>query len=102
MDINNLTLGEVATIEDLSGQGIAAFANDEKPKGLALAAFAFVIKRRTAPEFLWNDALGLTFDEAHEILGIGGDDEDGPAGDDAKSPNEPAEQPAPKEKRSRS
>ena len=71
IDINKLTLGEVAKIEELSGQPISAIGNDDAPKGLALAALAFVAKRREDPAFTWNAAQGLTFDEAQAILGLG-------------------------------
>lgn len=74
-DINRLTLGEVAKIEELSGMPISEIGNDDKPKGLALAALAFVAKRRQDPKFSWNDAQSLTFDEANEILGLDATDE---------------------------
>jgi len=82
IDINTLTLGEVARVEELSVLPISAFSNEDKPKGKALAALAFVWKRRTEPTFTWNDALGLTIEQANEILGIGDDeDEEGEEGD---------------------
>lgn len=70
MDIQSLTLGEVAKIEELSGQSITAIGEDDQPKGKALAAMAFVLKRREDPKFKWNDAMGLTFDEANQIIGF--------------------------------
>lgn len=76
IDINRLTLGEVAKIEELSGQPISAIGDEDKPKGLALAALAFVAKRREDPKFTWNAAQELTFDEANKILGFGQDDEE--------------------------
>lgn len=84
IDIKSLTLGEVARIEDLSGLSISDIANDTKPKGKALAAIAFIVKRREElaagqkPSFTWNQAQDLTFDQASELLGLG-DDEDGDA-----------------------
>ena len=95
-DINRLTLGEVAKIEELSGMPISEIGNDDKPKGLALAALAFVAKRRQDPKFSWNDAQGLTFDEANDILGLRSaddqeEDADGPL--DSGSPT-PEEKPA--------
>lgn len=81
IDINSLTLGEVAKVEDLSGLPISAFGNEDKPKGLALAALAFVWKRRSEPTFTWNDAQGLTLDDANTILGIEDDEDDAPAGE---------------------
>lgn len=90
IDINRLTLGEVAKIEELSGQPITAIGDDERPKGLALAALAFVAKRREDPKFSWNAAQELTFDEANTILGLGGDEEEA----DAAPLDEPAPAPS--------
>lgn len=70
IDIQKLTLGEVAKIEELSGQSIVTIGEDDSPKGLTLAALAFVAKRREDPSFKWNDALNLTFDQANEQLGL--------------------------------
>lgn len=76
IDVNKLTLGEVAKIEELSGQPISAIGDDDKPKGLALAALAFVAKRREDKAFSWNAAQELTFDEAQAILGLNQDDDE--------------------------
>jgi len=70
MDIQHLKLSEVAKIEELSGQSIEAISDTDKPKGKALAALAFVVKRREDPKFKWNDAMDLTFDEAAAIIGF--------------------------------
>lgn len=77
IDINSLTLGEIAKFEDLSNQSIQVLGNAESPKGRALAALAFIIKRRTGdPHFTWQAAQELTMDEANEILGLADDDEE--------------------------
>lgn len=83
LDISTLTIGEIAKIEDLSGQAVSALENDETPKGLLLGALVFVFKRRGRtpeepgdPTFKWNQALATPLTEAQEYLGIG-DDEDG-------------------------
>lgn len=82
LDISKLTLGEVAKIEELSGQSIAAIGEENSPKGKTLAAMAFVAKRREqlaageTATFTWNEALGLTFEEANALIGINADDED--------------------------
>ncbi len=73
LNINSLTLGEVATVERLSNLPFAAIAEDDKPKGLALAALAFVAKRRTDPKFEWNDAQNLTMAEFGALIAM--DDE---------------------------
>lgn len=92
MDISRLTLGEVAKIEELSGQPISRLGEEDAPKGAVLAALAFVAKRRENPKFTWNDAQALTFDEANAILNLTSDDDAGEEpdpteGDDAPTPS---------------
>lgn len=89
IDIDKLTLGEVAKIEELSGLPISAIGDDDRPKGLALAALAFVAKRRQDPKFSWNAAQELTFDEAQQILGL---NDDADSADEA-DPTEPSSMP---------
>lgn len=84
IDISTLTLGEVAKIEDLSGMPISAIADDDAPKGNALAALAMIVKRRSGePAFTWNQAQALTFTEVNDLLGLDEDAED----DDPKAPD---------------
>lgn len=102
LNMDRLTLGEVARIEDLSGQSIAQFGDEDKPQGLMLAALAFVAARRERlagdrpDELTWPQALDLTMDEAN-VLVFGGDaaTEDG----DAPAPEPPTKRgrTAPKE-----
>lgn len=68
--LEHLTLGEVAAIENLSGMSIKAMADDEAFMGKMMAAMAYVIKRRTSPDFKFEDALNLTMEQANEILGV--------------------------------
>lgn len=67
---DELTLGEIALIEKLSGQPITALDDATAPKGAALAALVMVAKRRDDPRFTWNAAQAFTLSEAYEILGI--------------------------------
>lgn len=87
IDLSNLTLGEVAMIEDLSGRSISDIGAEDAPKGKALAAIAMIVKRRTGhPTFSWNHAQALTLTEANELLGADEeDDEESDAGKDERS-----------------
>lgn len=77
-DVNKLTLGEIAKFEDLSNMSINMLEKDEAPKGRALAALAFIVKRRTGdPKFTWAEAQELTIDQANKIIGFTDDGEDG-------------------------
>lgn len=77
LDVNALTMGEIATVEKLSGQSIADIGDDGQPMGNMFAALAMVAQRRNGfPGFKWGDALGLTMGEVSEILGLEDEDED--------------------------
>lgn len=90
-NINNLTIGETAKIEELAGQSISALADENAPKAKLLAALAFVFKRREDPAFTWNQAMDLGFDEIMSFLNLDGED-----GDDADPLEQSAKQPASK------
>lgn len=105
MDISKLTLGEVAKVEELSGQSLRGMGDEAQPMGKMLAALAFVFTRRTNPKYTWNDALGLTIDEANAAVGITDDDElpddsDGPADDGSAA--DPTQAPEPPKRRAKS
>lgn len=85
INIESLTLGEVAKVEELSGLPISAIGEDDKPKGLALAALAFVAKRREDPKFSWNAAQSLNLDEAQKLLGLDEEEADAAPLDDTPS-----------------
>lgn len=71
---SNITLGEMAKIEELSGQPISDLGAEGKPQGNLMAAMACVFKQRDDRKFTMNQALALTFDELNDILGL--DEED--------------------------
>ena len=72
MDIQNLTLGEIASVERISGRALAELSDDTAPKGELLSALAFIIKKRTSPSFTLEDAQNLTMKDIEELLA--GDD----------------------------
>lgn len=101
-DAKKLTLGEIATIEDLSGVSLDLMELDATPKGKMLAALLFVHRRRTAmvagnppASVTWASIQDVPLDEAAAELGYGIDDE--PEGDEPDlttgvTPAEPAAQ----------
>ena len=56
IDINDLTIGEVVEIEDLTGLPLDALGQADKPKGRMLQALAYISKRREDPDFTWEMA----------------------------------------------
>lgn len=88
-DFDSLTLGEVAFIESLSEQSISSIADEDSPKGKALAAIVTVIKRRTGhPDFKFNDALNVPLSEANTLLGVGVEETEAEGEADASDENE--------------
>lgn len=82
-DFDTLTLGEVATIEDLSGYGIGAL-NEGTPQGKFLAALYMVVKRRSGePTYKFNQALSVGIKDAQTFLGLSDDTDDEDTDDDA-------------------
>lgn len=76
-DVNTLTLGEVAFIEQRAECSITTLGEDETPKGKMLAALATVAKRRSGdPTYRFEDAMNLTMSEASDLIGLGDDEDD--------------------------
>lgn len=71
MNVNKMTLGEIAKVEELSGISINEIGASSKPQAKAMAALVFVLKRREDQGFTFNDAMNLDMDEVNSILGIG-------------------------------
>ncbi|MFD6094665.1 hypothetical protein ACFWGN_21445 [Oerskovia sp. NPDC060338] len=69
--IDQLTLGEIATVEELSGESITSFGNGDKPMAKSLQALYFVAKRREDRKFTFKEAENVTMQEATDYLGFG-------------------------------
>lgn len=70
--LENLTLGEVSQLEELSGLSLTEIASDSAPKGKFMTALAYLSKRRQDSSFTYSQAEALTLAEVQGILG--GDD----------------------------
>ena len=81
VDISKLTMGEVAVIEDLSGEKYIPMMESGAPSAKALAAIAMVVKRREqlangeTPNFSWNQAQDLNFDDVMALISPDSEDE---------------------------
>ena len=69
MKIEQLTLDEIETIENICGVAIDEAFADGRPKGKALKAFIWVAMKRTNPDYKIEEAGKLSFEESLEILG---------------------------------
>ena len=59
IDIDDLTIGEVIQIEEITGMAMDAMQDSTAPKGRMLQAMAYISRKRTDPEFTLEDALNL-------------------------------------------
>lgn len=50
LDVNELTIDDIETIEDITGRPIDALSDPDMPKGKMMRAIAFVQARRTDPD----------------------------------------------------
>jgi hypothetical protein len=90
INFNQLSMREIATIEELSGLPIGALSDDEAPKGRALAALAFVVKHREDASFTWNDAQDLTMSDVTALIGSDDADEEAPLPSDDSPKGKPS------------
>lgn len=58
-DLEDLTIGEIEEVEDLLDSPISEAFGEGKRQGKALRAIAYVVNRRTNPDFTWEDAGAL-------------------------------------------
>ena len=56
IDINDLTIGEVVLIEEMTGLPLDALGQPDVPKGKMMQALAFISKKRVDPDFTWEQA----------------------------------------------
>ena len=67
-NLDDLTIAEICEIEELTGQPFDAMNDPTKPKGKMLQAMAFISKRRSNPDFTFEEAgaikISLSADEA--------------------------------------
>lgn len=63
-DLDDLTIDELDMLEEVTGEAFDSILAPGKPKAKAMRAIAYVIKRRTDPEFTLEQAgrLKITMD----------------------------------------
>jgi len=74
-NINDLTIAEIVTVEELTGLPFDALTDPDKPKGKMLQALAFISKRRENPEYTFEMAGELSISLESEELDFTDDDE---------------------------
>lgn len=68
IDFNSLTLDEVEQIELLTGRNIDSIMTDDAPRGRALKALIFVMKKRNDPNFTIEEAGKMSLTAATDLF----------------------------------
>jgi hypothetical protein len=74
IDFNAMTLDEIEQIESLTGRNVDSIMREDAPRGRAFKAIIFIYKKRTDPNFTFEQAGSLSLEEATNLFG--GDEED--------------------------
>lgn len=69
IDFNSMTLNEIELIEQLTSRNIDSIMADDAPRGRAFKAIIFVYKKRTDPNFTFEQAGLLSLEEASTLFG---------------------------------
>lgn len=69
INFEELTLGEIETIELMIGRGVDAIFSDGEPKGKALRVLYFVAMKRSNPNYKFEETENITQAEALKVLG---------------------------------
>ena len=75
IDINDLTIGEVVLIEEMTGLPLDALGQPDVPKGKMMQALAFISKKRDDPDFTWEQAGELKINTTSEPVPLEDGDE---------------------------
>lgn len=67
-DFESLTLNEVEQIELITGSSIDQLMDAGQPKGKAMKAIIFIMKKRIEPNFTLEQAGALSMNEANALF----------------------------------
>lgn len=67
-DFESLTLNEVEQIELITGTSIDQIMDDGQPRGKALKAIIYIVKKRTDPNFTLEQAGEIPMVQANELF----------------------------------
>jgi len=76
IDFNSMTLNEIELIEQLTGRNIDGIMTEDSPRGRSLKAIIFVFKKRTDPNFTFEQAGDYSLQEATDLFGDAEDPKD--------------------------
>jgi hypothetical protein len=75
VDYSDLTLGEIETIEELTGKTLDDIIEVKTPRGRLMRALVFVITKRGNPSYTFEETGKLTLEQGLTALGTGEDND---------------------------
>lgn len=77
IDFDTMTLNEIEQIELLTGRSIDSIMDDGAPRGRVFKAIIFVFKKRTDPNFTFEQAGEFSMEQATALFSGDDDPKDG-------------------------
>jgi hypothetical protein len=77
IDFDTMTLNEIEQIELLTGRSIDAIMDDGAPRGRVFKAIIYVFKKRTNPDFTFEQAGEFSMEQATALFSGDDDPKDG-------------------------
>jgi hypothetical protein len=77
IDFETMTLNEIEQIELLSGKSIDSIMDDGAPRGRVFKAIIYVFKKRTDPNFTFEQAGEFSMEQANAFFSGDEDPKDG-------------------------
>jgi hypothetical protein len=77
IDFDTMTLTEIEQIELLTGKSIDSIMDDGAPRGRVFKAIIFVFKKRTNPDFTFEQAGEFSMEQATALFSGDDDPKDG-------------------------
>jgi hypothetical protein len=77
IDFDTMTLNEIEQIELLTGKSIESIMDDGAPRGRVFKAIIYVFKKRTNPDFTFEQAGEFSMEQATALFSGDEDPKDG-------------------------
>lgn len=77
IDFDTMTLNEIEQIELLTGRSIDSIMDEGAPRGRVFKAIIFVFKKRTDPDFTFEQAGEFSMEQATALFSGDDDPKDG-------------------------
>ena len=68
LNLDDLTIGEIQLLEDISGLSLTQISNDDKPKARVIQAIVFIVSRKQGNPKTLDEIAAMPISEAETYL----------------------------------